>query len=61
MSELTSEEELALVAAATMAVYATRRTPQVSAIMQDPTPWRFQNRWWTTGPLAMRARPTLRR
>ncbi len=59
MSEFTSEEELALVTAATMAVYAARRTVQVSPIVQDPTGWRFQNRWWTTGPLALRARPTL--
>ncbi|KJE76929.1 hypothetical protein [Ferrimicrobium acidiphilum] len=61
MSELTSEEELALVAATAMAVYAARRTPEVAPIVQDPTTWRFQNRWWATGPLASRARPTLRR
>jgi hypothetical protein len=61
MSELTSEEELALVTTAAISLCAARRLPEVPPIVQDPTTWRFQNRWWATGPLALRARPTLKR
>ncbi|WP_298336189.1 hypothetical protein [Ferrimicrobium sp.] len=59
MSEFTDEEEVALVSAATLALLAVHRarasTP--SRPPQDDTNWRFQNRWWNTGPLAARRRP----
>jgi hypothetical protein len=57
MSELTHDQEIALVTAATLAVLRTQQAPAPSAIIQDSTDWRFQNRWWAQGPLATRARP----
>ncbi|MEX6429507.1 MAG: hypothetical protein ACYCWN_07295 [Ferrimicrobium sp.] len=56
MSELTNEEEIAIVIAATTALISARRTQVVPTVVQDSTRWRFQNRWWAAGPLGARAR-----
>lgn len=52
---LSADEEVAAVAAAVQLLLATRQ--HAIAPTQDPTAWRFQNRWWIKGPLGTRPRP----
>lgn len=58
MSEFTDEEEVALVAAATLTLLAERAQHSTPSLpLQDDTSWRFQNRWWNHGPVISRPRP----